>query len=149
MSWTAPSIDDFKSRFARDFPFANEKDPDNLDFITDGDIQNAIDYATMDFNEGIFGAATGATYLFLLLTAYHLVENIQTSQKGLSAQSQFVTENISVGGVSVGNIVSERIAADPVLSKYMKNAYGQKYIEMALPYLVGRVAVVSGRTTTA
>ena len=38
MSWTAPGVDDFKTRFRRDFEFAPDSDPENLDYITDTDI---------------------------------------------------------------------------------------------------------------
>ena len=146
-SWAVPVASDFKALFNRDFPYAPEKDPDNLDFITDADITRAINDAVLDFNNCIFGDS--ATTVFLYLAAYHLVQNIQASMKGLAASAQFVSNNTSVGGVSVGNMVVGSLAENPILAKYLKNAYGQKYIELALPYLIGNVRVSEGGTTDA
>ena len=69
--------------------------------------------------------------------------------KGLSAMPSFVQNSTSVGSVSVSNSVVGQYAEDPILSKYLKNAYGQKYIELVHPYLIGTVSARLGRTTNA
>lgn len=147
MEWTAPTIEEFKAKFKRDFPYAPENDADNLDFITDDDIQAAIDEASLEFNSSIFGDSS--TTIFLYLAAYHLVQNIQTSTRGLSAQASFVLESTGVGSVNVSNKISGRFSDDPAFSSYLKNAYGQKYIELAYPYTIGNVETILGETTYA
>lgn len=147
MSWIAPTVTEFKGKFLRDFQYAPAEDPTNLKYVTDGDIQAAIDDGNIDFNSGLFGDA--ATAIFLYLAAYHLVQNIQMGSKGLTAQAIFTQASKSVGGVSVSNQIASQYADDPITSKYLKNAYGQKYIELAHPYLIGGVLAVMGRTTNA
>ncbi len=147
MSWAQPSVADFKAVFTRDFPYAPVSDPLNTKYVTDADISRAINDAIIEFNDGLFGAFT--TQIFMYLAAYNLVQNIQTAMKGMSAQAQFVMNSTNVGGVSVGNMVVGQFADDPYLSKYLKNAYGQKYVELVHPYLIGRVRVAEGATTDA
>jgi Protein of unknown function (DUF4054) len=146
-SWVAPTVSDFKNKFVRDFPYAPESDNKNQGYILDGDIQSAIDDALIEFNSGLFGY--NATAIFYYLIAYHLCQNINNSTKGLSAQAQLVMQNSSVGGVSVGNMVVGQFADDPNLSKYLKNAYGQKYLELIAPYTIGNVRGSAGATTFA
>jgi hypothetical protein len=142
--WTAPTASDFKALFVRDFPYAPESDADNADYIMDSDIDSAIADALVNFNSDLDDADHR---VFLTLAAYWLVENIKLSSKGLSSQAKFLESSKSVGGVSVGYSIPDKFAKNPVLAGYMRNGYGQKYLSMILPYIVGNVDMQSGTTT--
>jgi hypothetical protein len=133
-SWTTPTVADFKVYFARDFDFAPSDDASNLKYVTDTDITRAIAEALLSFNETLFSDPVPP---FLYLVAYSLVVNIQNSSKGLSSQAKFPISSTSVGGVSISYQIPDRYAKDPIIQQYAKNGYGMKYLEYALPALVG------------
>lgn len=144
MDWVAPSATDFKNVFTRDFPFAPEEDPTNLDFVTDADINRAVSEAQLMFNPCLFGAS--ATQIFMFLAAHHLVINLQSSAKGLSAQAKFAIESTSVGGVSTSFSIPQVFKDDPMFSGLMTTAYGLKYLNLVYPYTIGQVGTVGGGT---
>ncbi len=146
-SWTAPTVEEFKAQFFRDFPYAPDTDPDNTDYVTDQDITNAINEAIINFSCSLFGAST--TYIFLYLAAHVMVSNIRNSSMGLNSQAKFPLESSSVGGVSIANNINERFASDPIFSNYLTTGYGKKYLELVYPYTVGNVGISCGRTTAA
>ena len=146
-AWTAPEADDFKAFFVRDFKYAPESAPDDLAYITDSDIDRAIAEAELNFNSSLFGTDAQVTNVFMYLAAFYLVWNIQNSSQGLGAQFNFPVTNKSVGGVSIGFQVPERIMEHPTLSIYASNGYGMKYLQLALPWTIGNVSVADGQTT--
>src|SRR3990167_7543882 len=97
MSWSPPSVSDFKNFFERDFNFAPLSDPNNLDFITNADITRAINESQINFNISLFGNDSQVTNVFMYLAAFHLVGNIQNSTKGISSQTKFPISSTSVG----------------------------------------------------
>jgi hypothetical protein len=147
MSMTAPSVDDFKTRFVRDFSFAPESDPTNLSYIIDADVTRSINQGLIEFNESLFGTEAQQLEVFYFLAAFHLVENIKIAQKGLSAQAKMPVTNASVGGVSESYQIPERYAKDPFISQFLANAYGVRYLQFLLPQLIGNMAIVEGTTT--
>jgi hypothetical protein len=148
-TWITPTLADFKSRFVRDFPYAPATDPANQDYVMDADITSAITQATATFNTAIGAADTAKTEMFLLLSAFFLVENLKTAQGGINSQAQFLAQSKSIGGVSVSYQIPENIAKDPVLSRFASNGYGMQYLTIVLPFLVGGMFVVEGATTNA
>jgi hypothetical protein len=144
--WTPPVPADFKSYFQRDFPYAPEHDANNPKYITNVDIDKAIAEALFNFNSGLVGG-TQATMMFMYLAAHYLVTNIRMSSKGLDSQAEQMIQSKSAGGVSVGYQIPEKIAKSPILAQYLTTGYGQKYLELAMKYIVGRVSNVEGTTT--
>jgi hypothetical protein len=142
-----PSVDDFKTFFARDFAFAPATDQANDDFVLDTDITRAITEASINFNDGLFDSTIVGT-IFLYLVAFHLVSNLQNSAKGISSQSKFPISSETVGGVSIGFQIPERYAKDAMIQQYCQNGYGKKYIEFALPYLVAVASTGIRRTSS-
>jgi hypothetical protein len=138
------TIADFKSYFTRDFAFAPADDDDNLDYIIDADITRAISEALLNFNDTLFQDPSAP---FAYLVAFHLVSNLQNSAKGISSQSKFPISSESVGGVSITFQIPERFNKDPIIQQYAQNGYGKKYLEFALPALVG-VASTGFRETS-
>ena len=145
--WVAPTTADFKAFFMRDFPYAPTDDDGNIDLIGGADITRAINEGLLTFSEGLYGTEAQSTNAFMYLAAFHLVENLKMSAKGLAALAQFPIESSSVGGVSNSFAIPEKYKNHPVLSQYLSNAYGKKFIELTLPYLVGNIAVMGGTTT--
>ena len=142
------TISDFKTYFARDFNFAPADDQGNIDqYIVDADITKAIAEAQVNFNDSLFSDNLGI--IFIYLVAFHLVANLQNSSKGISSQSKFPISSTSVGGVSISFQIPARYANDPIVQQYAQNGYGKKYIEFALPYLVGVATTGFRRTSSA
>lgn len=148
MSWTAPVASDFKAYFTRDFPYAPSGSPNDLEYITDADINRAIAEATGYFNPGLgYGDDTAINTAFFYLTAFFLAQNLQNSARGISAQAVFPQSSKSAGGVSTSFQIPEKIAKDPNLSFLTANAYGMKYLMLSTPLLVGGGAsLVDGDT---
>ena len=128
------SISDFMSFFARDFNYAPADDPTNLDLIQPADISRAIAEANINFNPELF-ADPSIPYLYLV--AFHLVADLQNSAKGISSQSKFPISSNSVGNVSITFQIPDKFAKNAVIQQYAQNGYGKKYLEFALPGLVG------------
>ncbi len=146
-SWTPPTVAEFKAQFVRDFPYAPASAPNDLGYVTDTDIQSAINEAQVNFNPVLFGANT--TIIFMYLAAHTMVTSIRNSTLGLSSQSKFLLQSANVGSVSLTNNVSEIYAQNPMFSALLTTGYGQKYLDMVYPYTIGNVHTDLGRTTFA
>lgn len=157
-TWTPPTLAAFKYQFYRDFNYADAGDPNNLNFVTDRDIQQAQSNALQNFNPNLFGvgqnAATpnpngedNATNAFMYLTAFYLAFSLQNSAKGVSSQTNFPINSKSAGGVSVSYTIPDRYTKSPILSQYTQNGYGMLYLSLVLPMLVGNIRLVPGTTT--
>ena len=147
MAFTVPTVAAFKAYFNRDFNYAPTNDADNLDFITDADINKAFSQASLNFNDSLFGEDADAEMAYLWLSAFYLVYDLQTSAQGLTSQSNFPISSKSVGSVSVGYVVPTKYAEDAFLSMFTMNGYGTKYLSFIIPRLVGNIATVDGATS--
>lgn len=145
--WTPPTVADFKAYFTRDFPYAPQTANSNLDYVTDSDIQKAIDQAGIHFNDALGMTGAEATIAYQYLTAFYLVVDLQMAGQGLGSSAVFPVQSQSVGPVSVGYQIPERLLKDPVISYFSQNMYGQKYLSIVLPYAVGNVGIALGTTT--
>jgi len=147
MAWTAPVASDFKSRFDRDFVYG-----DGLDSVRDKDINTALAGSVPRFNQNLWSSNDETTEAYLLLTAHILVMNLQAAGgpsarvlgKGVQSVGGGVIQSKSVGSVTVTYSIPESVQNSPVLSPYMRTEYGQRYLEMLAPRLVGNVSVVGG-----
>jgi hypothetical protein len=141
-----PSIADFKAQFDRDFVYGS-----GTDTVRDADITRALADANMLFNPGLWSTEEKPT-VYGLLAAHFLVTNIQAAGgaspgnqgKGLASHGGGTVESKSVGGVSVGFAVPDFVRQNPILSQLMRTDYGQKFLMLIYPRLVGNVAVISG-----
>lgn len=137
MSFTPPTLADFKSRFDRDFAYS--ADQSDMTKVRDKDITTAFTNAAANFNENLF--ANQATYAeaFLLLTAHFLCKNILASTQGLGGAGQWLTNTKAIGPLSEGFTIPDRIAKSPFLAALSKTAYGFAYLEQITPLLIGNV----------
>lgn len=157
-TWKVPTAAQFQAQFVRDFNYAPASDPNNLNYVTVADINQAISNAQQNFNPNAFGVGqnlvnpnpnnlANATNVFLYLSAFYLCWNLQNSAKGVSSQTNFPINSKSAGGVAVTYTVPERYAKSPILSIYTQNGYGMVYLSLVLPYTVGNVKLIPGTTT--
>lgn len=156
--WVTPSVAQFQAKFARDFNYAPVGDLNNLAYVTDNDINQAISSALQNFNPSLFGVGQNsanpnpngldnATNAFLYLSAFYLVFSLQNSAKGISSQANFPINSKSAGGVAIAYTIPERYTKSPILSQYTQNGYGMLYLSLVLPMLVGNIRLVPGTTT--
>lgn len=152
-----PSVADFKSQFRREFVYG-----DGLNAVEDSDISRALNEAGLMFNPCLWDSTTavgtssesGIAYMYL--SAHLMVLNIQQMAGGLSAIPRGKGVRNSAEGVVVASgvgaahvtyqIPPARVADNAVLMDLFRTTFGQRYLAMMEPRLIGNVAVVSGRS---
>lgn len=140
---TAPAVADFTAYFTRDFPYGT----DPATSILDGDITKALLQASVNINEELWPTQELYSMAYLYLAAHYLVVDLRAASQGISGTYSWMTTNKAVGSVSEGFQVPQKIMDNPYLAMLAKTSYGAKYLEMALPQLVGNVFVSCGATT--
>jgi hypothetical protein len=75
-----------------------------------------------------------------------LVLNIRSSSQGINGQFNFLQQTKSVGAVSEGFAIPQRILDNPYFSMLTKTNYGAEYLQLLLPQLAGQMFVVAGTT---
>jgi hypothetical protein len=147
------TVDDFKTWFYRDFSYyipLGSTDPVSdcyKDYVTDQDITKAYTEAKMNFNEGLFGDDDSLKTAFLYISAHYLCNDIQASSEGITSTGYFTVSSRSVGSVSEAYDIPAWMKADSNLSYFTTTRYGQKYLSLIKPLLIGNVAVYQGATT--
>lgn len=134
--------EDFKEFFSKDFNFGDEKKSQ----VSDTDIERAILEAKMDFNEMLFDTDETKKLMYLYLTAYYLVVDINNRATKGATNNGGLLNFRQVRNVAESFKVPKWIEENPMFSMYAQNGYGLKYITMLQPYLVGQMFVVVGRT---
>ena len=143
--------DDFKARFVRDFKYGAGSDK-----VMDTDINSAMADALTVFNPSLFSTDDGKT-AFLYATAHFLVTNVQAvgglqaKPEGLGIQNEAegMISNKSLGGISINYIEPPAmVVKSPVLRQFWSTAYGQKYLGMLVPKLVGPFGAILGHSDT-
>lgn len=147
------TVDDFKSYFYRDFEYAKPLGAAHptpgcpKEFVTDFDIQKAFKEAIINFNPGIFSYDEQLEVSFLYLSAHYLVNDLQTASQGVNSVGYAPVNSRSVGSVSESYTLPDWMAQDPYLSNFTTTRYGQKYLSLIKPLLIGNVQVYLGWTT--
>ncbi len=150
-----PSVSDFKAQFTREFLYGT-----SLAQVQDNDIQRAINEASIPFNPGLWdgttplGSTTELNIVYLYLAAHFLTLNIQGAGglssinrgRGVKSSGGGTIQSKSVGSVSVTYVIPEDIQNSPILGQFMRTDFGQKYLTLLTPRLVGNVAIVSGQS---
>lgn len=141
MAFDIPDATAFKAYFTRDFPYGS-----TADTVQDSDIDKAIGQASFSLNESLVGTQAEFDIVFLLLTAHYLVVDLRMSSQGIQGQYEWLVSSKSVGSVSVGLSIPDRIMKQPAFAMLSKTPYGAKYLELLLPRLAGQILAISGRT---
>lgn len=139
--YIAPSVQDFKDKFYRDFPYG-----DTLATVQDRDIQSAYDDVDLYMNPGLFCDQSHYTQGYLLLAAHFLVTNLRNSTQGIAGQYEWLVGSKAVGSVSESLQIPQRIMDNPSMAMLTKTSYGAKYLFLILPNLVGPAMIVAGAT---
>jgi len=133
---------EFQSFFDRDFEFGT-----TITSIRDKDILRAISDALTMYNPDLWGDIITAKQAFYYLVAHHLSCNINAAGgvgntgQGANAGSDFVMSSKSAGPLSASYSIPQSILENPVLQGLLKTRYGQKYLDMIIPYLIGATGV--------
>lgn len=139
-----PSVDDFKSYFVRDFPYA--ADDEGLEFVQDSDINKALNKTGFMLSEALASSQELYTFLYLTLSAHNMVMDLRNSSQGVASQDSWLHSGKAAGNVNESFSIPERILANPELALLSRTGYGMDYLQMILPSLVGQVFWVPGRT---
>lgn len=138
----------FKAFFTRDFPYPPTSATPSTDpcYVQDADINKAFLESQAVFNQGLFGNDATITLAYFYLTAHYLVNDLRTAQAGLESTGNYPVASRSVGSVSESYQIPDAYKDDPLLGFYTTTQYGQKYLSIVLPNLVGNMAGVAGAT---
>lgn len=142
MSFSNPSVADFKAFFDRDFPYGDDMDTS----ILDSDITKAFVFTNINFNPALFADQGSYNAGYLLLSAHYLVMNLRASSQGINGQFNFLQNSKGVGSVNEGFAIPQRVLDNPDWAVLMKTNYGAQFLQLILPQLAGQVYVVAGRT---
>lgn len=147
------TLDQFKAWFSRDFVYlipANQTTarPDCCpSYVTDDDLSKAFIEAKINFNESLHSDDDQLRTTFLYLAAHYLVNDLQTATNGLGSSGFFPVASRAVGPVSESYSMPSWVTNDPVLGAYTTTRYGQKYLSLIRPLMIGNVTVYQGTTT--
>ena len=150
-----PSVTDFKAQFNREFVYGT-----SLDTVQDADIQRSINEASVTFNPELWdgqtalGSTTELNIVYLYVCAHYMVLNIQgagglssvNKGRGVKSSGGGTIQTKSIGSVSLTYVIPEDIQNSPLLGQFMRTDFGQKYLCLLWPRLVGNVALVSGQS---
>lgn len=136
-----PTIPDFKTYFSRDFIYGITPNT-----VMDDDISKAFQDADVFINPCLFQAQADYNVGFLNLAAHFMVTSLQSSSQGVSGSYDWLVNSKSVGNVSVGTSIPQRILDNPEFAALSKTNYGAKYLFMVLPLLSGVMFPVRGKT---
>jgi hypothetical protein len=137
-----PTVADFKAYFVRDFVYGEDPALN----VMDTDIDKGISDATAFINTGLFYEQAVYTVAFLNLSAHFMVTSLQSSSQGANGQYNWLQASKSVGSVSEGFSIPQRILDNPQYAWLSRTAYGLKFLMLILPQLSGQVFTVEGST---
>lgn len=81
------------------------------------------------------------------LSAHLLVDNIRTSNAGLTSQINAITTGKSVGSISQQYGIPTTLLNDAASALFITSQYGLRYLSLLMPYLNGQVCIAAGATT--
>lgn len=142
MSFTNPSVADFKSFFSRDFPYGT--DPNTS--VLDSDISKAFLLTNVNFNQDLWSDQGSYNVGYFYLSAHYLVMNLRASSQGINGQFNFLQNNKAVGSVSEGFAIPQRVLDNPEWAFFFKTNYGAEFMALVLPQLAGQMYCVAGST---
>ena len=137
-----PSVQQFQAQFFRDFNFGT--DPNNC--VVAQDIANAFVQTNLMINPCMWPDQGSYNLGYCLLAAHFMVIALRSSSQGLNGQWGWAQNNKSVGQVSEGIEIPERIKNNPDFMQYYKTNYGAMYMNLLWPQLSGQVFTVMGHT---
>lgn len=142
MAFDNPTIDDFKTYWFRDFPYGT----DPATSVLDADIGKAYGQTNVNFPQDLWADQGTYTIGYFLLSAHYLVMDLRMASQGISGQFSWVQTSKSVGSVSEGLQVPQRIMDNPEWAMLTKTNYGAKFLMLVLPQMCGQMFNAFGNT---
>lgn len=136
-----PTIEDFQTRFARDFPFG-----DDASHVQNSDIEIAMREVRSYINPELFHDQCKFTQGALQLCAHYLVMNLRASSQGIWGQFDWMHTAKTVGSLKQTMEIPRRVLEHPMLGMLTQTNYGTSYLYMVLPELCGMVFASWGGT---
>lgn len=145
------TVAEFKARFVRDFFYGEA-----ASYVMDADVANALNDASMVFNPGIWIDTDETRTAFLYASAHFLVKNIQAAgglaaqnlSRGLNSRGGGTIQSKNVGQVGVTFSLPQPVSDSPILNQFQQTDYGQRYLQLMAPRLVGNTTVLDGWNDT-
>lgn len=143
------TVADFKAYWTRGFPYGT----DASTTVTDGDIQRALNDATINFNPDLWEAGLDLNTGFLYLAAHFLASAVQMAggldmNIGVQNAGGMPISAQTVGSVSLTFELPERWKNDPSIAPFLTTKFGITYVQMAMPRTSGNMQVVAGYNDT-
>ena len=110
-------------------------DPTDRKRVRDLDIARAQQAALINSNQSLWPDQATWNYVMNLLAAHYLCRNFLQSAQGLGGQGEWLHASKSVGDISAGFDIPERIKKSAILAPISKTSYGMQYLELLMPNL--------------
>lgn len=120
---------------------------DLYNYVLDMDITRAIGEMSAMFPADRFKTNESIRLGELYLTAHCLINDIRTSNSGLSSQFPFPLQSKSVGSISQSYGIPRRFLDREIYTFYITSQYGLKYLALVIPRMVGNIGIAWGATT--
>lgn len=142
MAFVAPTIQQFRVQFTRDFPYGTDPNVS----VLDSDIANAFNLVDITINPALWANQTQYQIGYGYLAAHFLVLNLRASSQGLNGQYNWIQNSKAVNSVTESFTIPQRIIDNPDFAQYFKTNYGAAYMSLVWPLLSGQMFAVCGRT---
>lgn len=117
-------------------------------YVLDSDIEKAYFQARQFFNPNLFDNENDLLSYICYLIAHYLVIDIQMSQEGVNSTGYYIPNHTTVGDVSESYSNPTNSQGDSfILYQLNQTRYGQKYLSLISPLLVGHFNSIRGTTT--
>ena len=117
-------------------------------YVLDSDIEKAYFQARQFFNPNLFDNENDLLSYICYLIAHYLVIDIQMSQEGVNSTGYYIPNHTTVGDVSESYSNPTNSQGDSfILYQLNQTRYGQKYLSLISPLLVGHYNSIRGTTT--
>ena len=117
-------------------------------YVLDSDIEKAYFQAKQFFNPALFDNENDLLSYICYLIAHYLVIDIQISQEGVNSTGYYIPNHTTVGDVSESYSNPTNSQGDSfILYQLNQTRYGQKYLSLISPLLVGHFNSIRGTTT--
>lgn len=152
MSYIAPTADEFKTQFARDFSYnftgtaGPATDDTNLDNVRDVDILGAQTQALVFVNPSLCESQAFYSLAANLLTAHFLATTLQASSQGLGSSGAWLAASKNVGDLKETYAIPPKVLKNPLLNSLSGTQYGKQFLTLFASRLVGNLQVVPGAT---
>lgn len=131
-----------------DTEYWSEVDTETNIYVLDSDIEKAYFQARQFFNPNLFDNENDLLSYICYLIAHYLVIDIQMSQEGVNSTGYYIPNHTTVGDVSESYSNPTNSQGDSfILYQLNQTRYGQKYLSLISPLLVGHYNSIRGTTT--